>query len=416
MRSCRLIPILVSTVALPSIAHAQWETKQIAGMSVEIYTPAGQSPIGEGRALMLGLHGCAQTGANLRQYGAFEQTAEDFGMVLALPTVPGGGVIAGCWDYYGAAHDRTTGHNAPLLELTETLRDDASYGIDPAQVYLTGFSSGGGQALIVGCLAPELYAGVAISAGPSLGTTVAQIAQVGTTVEQTVALCQQFAGTHASEFATQLAITFTDTQDFTVAQGYAQINADMYATLYGGGAMLTTGELDVASLPGTNPAGTGLTYDDGDGERIAFVTSMGVGHNWPAGAGMGGGTVYVANSGLNLAYFAAETFTANNRRASGDWDPGGEGSGDTGGADTGDASSGGADTGAGDSGDGTADGGGGGSAGGGSGASTASAGAGDDDYIEPSGCQCRASANDRGATALWLCVALLAIWRRRARD
>jgi poly(3-hydroxybutyrate) depolymerase len=410
MRTSTLGFTLIAALSLPSSARAAWETKQIAGMSVEVYTPASQSPIGEGRALMLGLHGCAQTGANLRQYGAFEQTAEDFGMVLALPTVPGGGVIAGCWDYYGPTHDRTSGHNAPLLELTQTLRDDPSYGIDPAQVYLTGFSSGGGQALIVGCLAPELFAGLAISAGPSLGTTVAQIAQVGTTVEQTVALCQQFAGEHVGDFATQVAITFTDTQDFTVAQGYAQINADMFATLYGGD--LTTGALDVATLPGTNPAGTGVRYDDAQGERIAFVTSMGVGHNWPAGSGMGGGAVYVANTGLDLAAFAATTFTANNRRASGEWGPG-----DEGGDESGSGEGGGAGTGGDSAGDGgsSEDGGSGESAGGNSGASTLTVGIDDDGHIEPSGCQCRADTRDRSGATAWLALAIAAMRRRPRR-
>ncbi|MBK8234084.1 MAG: PHB depolymerase family esterase [Deltaproteobacteria bacterium] len=425
MSPLRIAGLVAAAMSISSSAHAAWETKQLAGMSVEVYTPAGMSPIGSGRALMIALHGCAQTGSQLQQYGNFESAAEDFGMVVALPTVPGGGVIAGCWNYYGATHTRTSGHNKPIIELAQSLRDDAGYGVDPAQIYLVGFSSGGGQALIVGCLAPEIFAGVGVSAGPSLGTSVSQIAQVGTNVGQTVTLCQQYAGANAASFDTQLAITFTDSNDFTVAQGYAQINAEMYATIYGGGTLLGSAPFDVASLPGTNPAGSALAYDDAEGERVASISSMGVGHNWPSGSGTAGPpTSYVAGTGLNLSYFAAETFTANARRADGEWNPGGEDSGSDGGSDAGSGSEGGesgseageAGGGSNDDAAGTDGGSTGGGAGGegGSGISTATAGA-DGGYVPPSGCQCSSIGDTQGAAVPWFAAACVALRLRRRR-
>lgn len=426
MSPLRIAGLVAAAMSISSVAHAAWETKQIAGMSVEVYTPAGMSPIGSGRALMIALHGCAQTGSQLQQYGNFESAAEDFGMVVALPTVPGGGVIAGCWNYYGATHTRTSGHNKPIIELAESLRDDAGYGVDPAQIYLVGFSSGGGQALIVGCLAPEIFAGVGVSAGPSLGTSVSQIAQVGTNVGQTVTLCQQYAGANAASFDTQLAITFTDSNDFTVAQGYAQINAEMYATIYGGGTLLGSAPFDVASLPGTNPAGSALAYDDAEGERVASISSMGVGHNWPSGSGTAGPpTSYVAGTGLNLSYFAAETFTANARRADGEWNPGGEDSGSDGGSgadsgseggEAGGGSGGEAGGGSNDDAAGTEGGSTGGNGGGegGSGISTVTAGA-DDGYVQPSGCQCNSIGDTRDAAVPWFTAACVALRRRRRR-
>jgi poly(3-hydroxybutyrate) depolymerase len=413
----------LALVLVPTLAHAAWETKQLATMSVEVYTPASASPIGDGHGLLVALHGCSQTGSQLRQYGNFEAAAEDFGLVIALPTVPGGGVVAGCWNYYGAVHTRTSGHNKPILDMTAALRDDAAYDIDPAQIYLAGFSSGGGQALVVGCLAPELYAGVAISAGPSLGTSISQIAQVATTGAQAAALCQQFAGSNAADFATQLAITFTDTQDFTVAQGYAQVNADMYASVFGGG--LSDSAIDVAMLPGSGPTGTGTAYADGEGERIASITSMGVGHNWPSGSGAAGPPLsYVAGAGLNLSYFAAETFTANSRRAEGEWMPGEDtGNADGSGGDDGDATGSddaaddddaGDDAAGSDGDDGDDDGHDDGDDDGppssdGVGTSGITAG----QQIEPSGCQCRSDRGDRSGALPWLACVLIAIVRRR---
>ncbi len=406
---------------VPTLAHAAWETKQLGGMSVEIYTPAGQSPIGSGRALMVGLHGCTQTAVQLRDNAGLETAADEFGMVIALPLVPNGGVIAGCWNYYGGVHTRMSGDNGHVIPMTEALRDDAAYGIDPAQIYLAGFSAGGGQALVLGCLAPDLFAGVGVAAGPSLGTSVSQIPQVSTTAEQAATLCTQLAGTHSGDFATQLAVTFTDTGDYTVAQGYAQVSADMFAIVYGGG--LGTAPFDMASLPGTAPAGMGTEYDDADGGRIAtMVSTSGVGHNWPAGTGTAGPPLsYVAGNGLDFASYLAEFFTANSRRAEGEWNPGDDSGGsddgatsagddgsegadasDDGGSDEDGSDAAGDDSEGGDEGDGDAS------------ATAGISGGGESGpgYVEPSGCQCSADASRRWPGLAWL-VLLGALRRRR---
>ena len=83
MRKLAVVCSFASVLALPEIASAAWETRQIAGMSVELYTPASTSPIGEGHSLMLGLHGCTQTAVQLRDYAGLESSAEDYGMVFA---------------------------------------------------------------------------------------------------------------------------------------------------------------------------------------------------------------------------------------------------------------------------------------------------------------------------------------------
>jgi MYXO-CTERM domain-containing protein len=137
---------------------------------------------------------------------------------------------------------------------------------------------------------------------------------------------------------------------------------------------------------------------------------------------MGGlGLSFVSGNGLDFANYLAEFFTANSRRATGDWDPGD----DDGGADTGAADDGGNT----DAGDGTAPGtdGGGDSDGGagtdgdggdagdaeddGGAASVATFGQ-DDGRIEPSGCQCNADERGTGGLA-GLGLGLIAVWRRR---
>jgi poly(3-hydroxybutyrate) depolymerase len=389
-------------------------------MSVHVYTPGAESPLG-GHALLIALHGCTQSATQLRDFGNFEHAAEDFGMVIALPDVPGGGVFAGCWNYYGALHNAAGGHEAAVISMTDALLGDGALGIDPAQVYLSGFSSGGGEALVVGCLAPERFAGIGTAAGPSLGTEATQIAQVGQTAEGAKTLCMQYAGGGASALDSQLAVAFTDSGDIVVAQGYAAVNADMFASIYGAA---TSAPFDLSSVEGAMPAGQGTEYADGVGPRVALLQSTsGGGHAWPAGSGnAGGGISYVAGTGVDFAYFLATFFTANNRRAEGDWNPGGDdddggssdGAGeDAGPADDGDSGDGAADDGtADDDGDGPDDGG---DEGGDDDPSGAGEGGFDGGRIEPSGCQCSASVNPPSLVALPSALFGALFLRRRRR-
>jgi poly(3-hydroxybutyrate) depolymerase len=399
----RIEAVVVALLALaPATARAAWETKSIAGMDSRVYTPASASKIGEGHGLLVVLHGCSQTADQLQQYGNFEPAADEFGWVVAIPNVPGGGVYAGCWDYYGPDHTRTTRHDGPLIDLTETMRDDPAYDIDPAQIYISGVSSGGGQAAVSGCLAPELFAGIGIVAGPAVGTTINDIATVASTGSQAAEVCRQLAGSNSAQLASQLAIAFTDSSDYVVAQGYAEVHAEMYGELIAGDfASMTESMLDVASLPGASPSGVGSVYSDGVGDRVMWLKTDGNGHAWPAGSGESGGGAlsFVSGTGVNFSYLMAEFFTANSVRADGTWDPSDSGGSDT---DSGDGSSsdgsdsGGSDTGAGSSS---------GADGGSSGASSVGdteGGAGADGPIEPSGCQCRSRPVGQNPTCAWL--------------
>ncbi len=409
-------------MATPAEASAAWSSELLAGTSVEVYTPKSTSPTGDGRALMIVLHGCTQQASALRDLGNLEGTAEAMGVVMAVPSVPGGGVVAGCWDYYGPLHTRDNKHNGALIMLAQTLSADPAQDIDPDQVYLVGLSSGAGQALVTGCLAPDVFVGVGAVAGPSVGTSVSQTTSVSTSAAQASAVCTQLGAAHPDDFGTQMGISFADSADFTVATGYNAVNAEALAIALAGGLdQVTTEAVDMAGLAGAMPMGTITLYSDATAPRVARIDSTsGTGHAWPSGSGETGPAPlsFVSGTGLDFARYAAEFFAQNNQRTEG-WDPGEE----TGGAETG--SSGGAGESGGDGSGGPTsagpDGGGGGegSAGGGggpggSGSVTSSGGpAGEDaERVEPSGCQCQ-HGNPAGASLLVLLL-LLGLRRRRA--
>ena len=298
-------------------AQASWSEAALGETTVHVYRPTERSPVGDGRALMVVLHGCTQEATALREHGNLEETADALGVVMAVPAVPGGGVVAGCWDYYGSAHTRTSKHSGPLLDIVDGLASDPDLDIDPDQVYAVGLSSGGGQALVLGCLAPDVFAGIGAIAAPALGTGVADGGTVATTAEQAATLCETLAASHTDALQTQVGFTFLDSADFVVADGYNPINAAMFGAVMSVGldAMDATA-VDFTTLPGVSPTGMATEYADAGGVRVARLDSTsGVGHAWPAGSGANPGPLsFVSGDGVNIARYAADFFAAHNPR------------------------------------------------------------------------------------------------------
>ncbi|MDC0672494.1 extracellular catalytic domain type 1 short-chain-length polyhydroxyalkanoate depolymerase [Nannocystis radixulma] len=335
----------------PAAADGVWSTRTVAGMTTYVYTPATAGVVGEGRSALIALHGCSQSASVFRDLGNWAAAAEAYGMVVAVPSAPNGGVLLGCWDYFGGNHSRTQGHAGALLQLAANLNADAALDIDPAQVYVAGLSSGGGMAMVMGCLAPDVFAGVGIDAGPTVGTTSSQIGSVSTSQQAAKSLCTSLAGSNSGAFATQLTSVLAGTSDYVVAQGYADLNAAVMAQLYGAAA---AGGFSVADLEGYQPAGTGLLWADAGGPRVSQIRATGLAHAWPAGSGSGADKSYVSPKHVNYAWYLADFFSTNNRRlcpdCGGDTGNDDTGNDDTGSADTGIDDTGNADTGVDDTG------------------------------------------------------------------
>ncbi|MCY1159682.1 MAG: depolymerase family esterase [Citricoccus sp.] len=292
-------------------ATGTWTTETVAGMSVSLYVPETAPAHPDGRALMVTLHGCVQKAADLKNGGNWAATADEYGMVVAVPAAPNGGVLLGCWDYYDANHSRTSParHDDNLLGLASALTSRPGLGVDADQVYLSGLSSGGGQTMVMGCLAPDVFAGIGINAGPTVGTTSGQISSVATSKTQGTSTCRSFAGSAASSFDTQLTSVVYGSNDSVVAPGYNPLNAEIMAGLYGASS---TSSFSLAGLDGTNTAGTGTLYSDADGPRVSLVQNTGLGHNWPAGGGPGGS--YISTNSIDYPAYVTEFFFENNRR------------------------------------------------------------------------------------------------------
>ncbi|MET3130759.1 poly(3-hydroxybutyrate) depolymerase [Oxalobacteraceae bacterium GrIS 1.11] len=300
-------------------ANQTWAVDTVNGGNLTgyFYWPASPPRLAGKRALVLVLHGCTQTAAG----DVIEKTADkgfnwkamadQYGAVILAPNATGNVYSNHCWDYASSNHNRSAGHDAILLDLVQRFRDDPQYAIDPNQVYVAGLSSGGGETVALGCMAPEIFAGVGINAGPPPGTTTAQIGFVpsGYTAATAAHHCAALAGNNAPSFTSQISSVIWGSADFTVAQGYGPIDAAAMRATYGG--TFSQGATTTVATGGSN-----IPYTDGKGKlRTSEITVSGMAHAWPAGAG-GQNSHFVDATKVNYPAFLMDFWFNNNLRVS----------------------------------------------------------------------------------------------------
>lgn len=308
-KQCRAVVIFLfaATTLIPAAYAGSWQQNVAIGgfNSVNIYTPDSFSSVGTGKALMLVLHGCVQPISNYLTAN-LEDAADQYGMVIAVPDAVNKAGFS-CWSYWQGAVNRSSGDYANLISLANTLSGDSSRQIDPDQVYITGLSSGAAFAAQTGCVAPDVFAGVAPSAGPTIGTssngaiTTCEVVSPSTFTSR----CNSYAGSAAASFATQLAVVGHGTADTTVNTCYNQQNSNGYAALYG-----------ATQLSGTNlvSEGAGHTAQESrwSDDRVSMLWFDDLDHSWSGGAGASGS--YVSGESINFASYLGSYFAAHNLR------------------------------------------------------------------------------------------------------
>lgn len=294
-----------------------WAADSVNGGSLTgyFYWPKNPPVLGGKRALVLVLHGCVQTASgDVIDSGSdagfnWKAAAEQYGAVILAPNATGNVYSNHCWDYASTSHNRTTGHDGVLLDLVKRFVNNSQYAIDPNQVYVAGLSSGGGETMALGCLAPDIFAGVGINAGPPPGTTTAQISYVpaGYSATSAASSCKSLAGSSSASFATQLASVVWGTADYTVSQQYGPMDAQAMRLVYGG----TFTQGSATAVP---TGGTSVPYTDANGKlRTTEITVNGMGHAWPAGTG-GQNTNFVDAAHVNYPSFVMDFWFKNNLR------------------------------------------------------------------------------------------------------
>lgn len=296
---------LASAVALassPTLA-ASWQNNQSIGgfNKVNLYVPDSTSSIGNGKALLIVLHGCTQS-VDAYLTANLEAAADKHGMVVAVPDAMNKAGFS-CWSYWQGTKSRSAGDYKNLISLANTLSGDSSYNIDPNQVYIAGLSSGAAFANTTACIAPDVFAGMGISAGPSIGTS--SNGALGPCESADVrSRCLSYAGSYSNFFDTQVASIAMGDADTTVNQCYNTQNSDGMAAVYG-----------VNQLSGsTTISEGGKTAEEtlwADG-RVSKLWLNGAAHAWSGGNGASGS--YITSASINYADYLGDYFAKYNNR------------------------------------------------------------------------------------------------------
>ena len=280
----------------------KWVDSGIGGFSnVSLYVPTKKSPIGSGRSLMIVLHGCVQQAVDLKSAN-LDKVAEQYGMVIALPDSDNS-IGYGCWDYLDSNRKRTKGDHENILLLVKDLLANDLLAIDKDQVYISGLSSGGVFSMIMGCMAPDVFAGTGVFAAPSGGVeTVEAAMKLQSDMDAAAADCIQYSSGYTDAFSTQLFVVAHGDGDTIVNFEYLDVNADAMAKVYGLSVNKTHSK---AILPKVNET----IYGKG---RVAKLALNGAGHEWAGGKGAWGS--FVDGGDFNYGRYLADFFLMNNLR------------------------------------------------------------------------------------------------------
>jgi poly(hydroxyalkanoate) depolymerase family esterase len=120
-------------------------------------------------ALVVVLHGCAQTAAGYDAGVGWSTVADRYGFALLLPQQQPSNNPNNCFNWFppgDAARDR--GEALSIRQMIDAMID--AHGIDRGRVFVTGLSAGGAMASVMLAAYPEAFAGGAIIAGLPFGT------------------------------------------------------------------------------------------------------------------------------------------------------------------------------------------------------------------------------------------------------
>ncbi len=289
------------------VSAGSWQAAAAIGgfERVHIYTPDSESPVGEGKALLIVLHGCVQPIDNFLSAN-LEQAAESAGMVIAVPDAMHK-QLANCWAFWEKDVARDSGDYKHLISLAEIMTADAARGIDAKQVYITGVSSGGVFAAQTGCVAPDIFAATATAAAPSIGISPKGALRNCEVVSPATfkARCEGYAGDNKSYLASQIAVVAHGTEDALVDKCYNEQNARGFAEVYG-----------VERLSGVEIESDGLghTADASrwQNNRVSMLWLNNLAHTWSGGAGASG--AYIGSESVNFAAYIGDYFAKHNLR------------------------------------------------------------------------------------------------------
>ncbi len=158
--------------------HWSYEARFMGLPHAWVYRPTGFSKTANKRGVVFHLAGCGEEPFQVAMASGWADAAEEHGLVIVVPDLidPAHPNLVSpsvaCYKFGStfSAPTRYSPDHAALIAAGQKIVKDVDLAIDPKQVYIAGLSAGATVAMEVGCMAPEIFAGVVSVAGVAMGT------------------------------------------------------------------------------------------------------------------------------------------------------------------------------------------------------------------------------------------------------
>ena len=165
----RTLVLALATTLAASTAHAALTAvtsfgSNPGGLAMYEYVPAG---LPSGKPIVVVLHGCTQTAANMEVAG-WNALADQYKFTVVYPEQSTSNNPVRCFNWAGEYGDtanlvRGQGENQSIIQMVD--KAIASHGSDPSKVYVVGFSAGAAFASVLAATWPDRFAGVSVMSG-----------------------------------------------------------------------------------------------------------------------------------------------------------------------------------------------------------------------------------------------------------
>jgi poly(hydroxyalkanoate) depolymerase family esterase len=118
--------------------------------------------------LVVVLHGCTESAADIRSLTQFDKLAEANNFIVVYPEQPQSANYLHCWNWF-LPTDMQRGSGEPSIIAGITQWAQQHYSIDTKRTFVTGFSAGAAMAAVMGATYPDLFGAIGVGSGLQYG-------------------------------------------------------------------------------------------------------------------------------------------------------------------------------------------------------------------------------------------------------